>query len=371
MSDSNDVDPGMAADWAAANADVGDSEGGEETTSEEISEETVESAEGSEETGETSDEDVDAELAEDLEETDEDAETVDPAAELENFKKLAEKLGFAVNDKGVTKRDLAAFTDKKRRTFAQIEKQKAEFQRQVSEAQAHFAQREQPISAFMKALEDQDLDEVARIAGFKDGWNELQGYQLKRAQDPSYHEVTKIKKEREAEKAELERQRTELEARQKEENRVRGLQQYKMNLSKTAAESKDILAKTMHDDRMFIETVFSVQKDLLDPLTGRTVSIEAALDVELPNGKTLRQNLKAHYDKLASVFGGKTVAPTKGDNGAGMKSSKVKKAAEAPVAKVAPKTVVRKPAKRTERDELNDELAMFARKMSSEAKKSK
>lgn len=368
----NDVDPGMAEDWAAANADVGDSEGGDESVEVEESVETGEEVESSE--GGSDEEEVDSELAEAPDESDEEdgeGEAVDPAAELENFKKLAEKLGFTLNGNEVTKRALAAFADKKRRTFAQIEKQKAEFQRQVSEAQAHFAQREQPISAFMKALEDQDLDEVARIAGFKDGWNELQGYQLKRAQDPSYHEVQKIRKEREAEKAELERKNAELEARQKEESRVRGLQQYKMNLSKAASESKDPLAKTMFDDRMFIETVFSVQRDLLDPLTGKTVSVEAALDVELPNGKTLRQNLKAHYDKLASVFGGKTVAPTKGDNGAGMKSSKVKKVAEAPAAKVAPKTVVRKQAKRSEREELNAELAMFARKMGAEAKKSK
>jgi hypothetical protein len=141
-----------------------------------------------------------------------------------------------------------------------------------------------------------------------------------------------------------------------------------LNLSKTAANSKDPLAKTMHDDRMFIETVYSVQRDLIDPMTGKTVSIEEALDVELPNGKTLRQNLKAHYDKLASVFGGSAVAPNVKDNPSGLKTPKSKHKQE-PMVTSATKVVTKKPIKKSEREELNDELQMFARKMAAEGKK--
>lgn len=367
------TDPGMAEDWAAANADVDGAEGGDDEASAEVEEVVEASEEGGEDSVDESDADLDPELAEALAEGEGDEnetkEGGDPAADLETLKKLAEKLGLIVNDKGVTKRDIAAFTDKKRRVLNKLNQDRQEFNRQVEAAKAHFGEREKPLSAFQQALENQDLDGLAKIAGFEN-WNALQAVQLKRLEDPSYHEIQKLKAEREAERVAKEKAEAEHRARLEAENRSRGIQNYKLNLSKAAAASKDPLAKTMHDDRMFIETIYSVQKDLVDPLTGKTVSIEEALDVELPNGKTLRQNLKAHYEKLASVYGGKTSAPAVKDNPGGTKLAKTQKK-EPAVTKSAAKVVTRKPAKKSEQEELNDELALFAKKMQSESRKSK
>jgi hypothetical protein len=369
MSD-NDVDPGMAEDWAAATAEIDTAEGGDEEVVETSEESVDETADTSEETSEEGAEDIDPELADARAEgeDDEEGEAADPAAELETFKKMAEKLGFAVNDKGVTKRDLAAFADKKRRTFNKLNQDRQELNRQWEYAKSQLEEEKRPLASFLQALESQDLDGLAKIAGFQD-WNDLQGVQLKRMNDPSYHEIQKLKQEREAERAAREKAEAEHKARLEAENRNRGIQNYKLNLSKTAAASKDPLAKVMHDDRMFVETVYSVQRDLIDPMTGKTVSIEEALDVELPNGKTLRQNLKAHYEKLSSVFGGKTSAPAVKDNPAGMKTAKVKGGEAKPVVKTATKTVVKKAPKKSESEELLDEMNMFARKMQAETKK--
>lgn len=355
----NDVDANMADDWAAAEAEI---DGAEETV-----EETVEDLA---EAVETDDSDVDPELAEALAETEEgeeETEASDPAKDMEALKKLAEKLGLTVNDKGLTKRDLAAFTDKKRRLHSQYVKRNAELDQKVHQFNDYVRQKEAPLTAFQQALQAQDLDGIAKIAGFE-SWNDLQAVQLKRMSDPGYHEVSELKKTLEKERQEKERQIAEQTARQAENERAQKLHNYKIELSKQAEASKDPLAKAMAQDRMFVETVFSVQKDLVDPLTGKTVSVEEALDVELPNGRTLRQNLKAHYDRLVAVFG-KPEAPAIKDNPAGLKNAKTKEIAPAQGTKPAVKKSLVTKKVRSERENDLAELNAFARQMAAVAKK--
>jgi hypothetical protein len=369
-----------SADWAAAVAEVEAAGGGaeeeveetsEETTdesTEETSEETADEAEGEDDDSEESDEDSE-------EESEEAPEKVAADKELATLKKLAEKHGFVLNDKGITKRDVAAFTDKKRRLNQKFVKERTEL---INDYNARVAQVDQvraPFEAFNKALQENDLDELAKIAGFE-GWNELQADRLKTMNDPNYQRMRALEKERNEEKAAREREKQEHERRLQQQEQQRALQEYHINLSRKAAASEDPLAKAMHDDPLFIKTIVSLQKDLIDPLTRKTVSIEQALDYELPNGKTLRTNLEERYKRLHGVFGAKGM-PIATDDASKLKGSSKKKLVEEddedeeekPVVKKKKQKVTKESKRRDEEEDETDLIRLFARQMDAAKKK--
>jgi hypothetical protein len=368
-----------SADWAAAVAEVEAAGGGAEEEVEETAEETAEetSEESTEEEAEDDDsEESDDDSEEESEESEEAPEKVAADKELATLKKLAEKHGFVLNDKGITKRDVAAFTDKKRRLNQKFVKERTEL---INDYNARVAQVDQvraPFEAFNKALQENDLDELAKIAGFE-GWNELQADRLKTMNDPTYQKMRALEKERNEEKAAREREKQEHERRvaQAEQNRL--MQEYHINLSRKAAASKDPLAKAMHDDPLFIKTIVSLQKDLIDPLTRKTVSIEQALDYELPNGKTLRTNLEERYKRLHGVFGAKGM-PIATDDASKLKGSSKKKVVEEddedeeeakPVVKKKKQKVTKESKQRDEDEDETALIRMFAKQMDAELKK--
>jgi hypothetical protein len=373
-----------SADWAAAVAEVEAAGGGAEEEVEETSEETEE--ESTEETSEEAsdgEEDEEDDEEEESEESDEDPEeeseeTPEKVAvdkELATLKKLAEKHGFVLNDKGITKRDVAAFTDKKRRLNQKFVKERTELIQDYNARVAQVDQVRAPFEAFNKALQENDLDELAKIAGFE-GWNELQADRLKTMNDPNYQRMRALEKERNEEKAAREREKQEHERRLQQQEQQRALQEYHINLSRKAAASKDPLAKAMHDDPLFIKTIVSLQKDLIDPLTRKTVSIEQALDYELPNGKTLRTNLEERYKRLHGVFGTKG-QPIVTDDASKLKGSSKKKLVEEddedeeekPVVKKKKQKVTKESKQRSDDENETDLIRMFAKQMDAELKK--
>jgi hypothetical protein len=370
-----------SADWAAAVAEVEAAGGGAEEEVEETAEETAE--ETSEESTEEEASDVEEDEEEESEESDEDAdeeteEAPEKAAadeELAQLKKLAEKHGFVLNDKGITKRDVAAFTDKKRRLNQKFVKERTELIKDYNSRVAQLEPIRAPFEAFNKALQENDLDELAKIAGFE-GWNDLQAERLKTMNDPNYQKMRAIEKERNEEKAAREREKQEHERRMQQQEQQRALQEYHINLSRKAAASKDPLAKAMHDDPLFIKTIVSLQKDLIDPLTRKTVSIEQALDYELPNGKTLRTNLEERYKRLHGVFGAKGM-PIATDDASKLKGSSKKKLVEEddedeeekPVVKKKKQKVTKESKQRSDDENETDLIRMFAKQMDAELKK--
>lgn len=388
MENDDQISIDTSADWAAAVAEVEAAGGGvdeeadaSEETTEESTEETSEETTEEPSDGEEDEESEDSEESEDEDsDSDEEASPEKAAAdkELAQLKKLAEKHGFVLNDKGITKRDIAAFTDKKRRLNQKYVKERTEMIQDYNSRVAQVEQIRAPFEAFNKALQENDLDELAKIAGFE-GWNELQADRLKTMNDPNYQRMRALEKERNEEKAARERERQENERRAAMAEQQRALNEYHMTLSRKAAASKDPLAKAMHDDPLFIKTIVSLQKDLIDPLTRKTVSIEQALDYELPNGKTLRTNLEERYKRLHGVFGAKGM-PIETNDASKLKGSSKKKVVEEeddeeeevkPVVKKK-KPKVTKESKRREDDEDETSLIrMFARQMDAELKKGK
>jgi hypothetical protein len=135
----------------------------------------------------------------------------------------------------------------------------------------------------------------------------------------------------------------------------------------------------MHDDPLFIKTIVSLQKDLIDPLTRKTVSIEQALDYELPNGKTLRTNLEERYKRLHGVFGAKGMAIAK-EHASKLKGSSKKKVVdeddedeeeEKPVVKKKKLKVTKESKQRDEDEDETSLIRMFAAQMDRELKKKK
>jgi hypothetical protein len=371
-----------SADWAAAVAEVEAAGGGVEEEVEETSEETTEESteEASEETadeaeGEDDDDDSEESDEDSDEESEEAPEKVAADKELATLKKLAEKHGFVLNDKGITKRDVAAFTDKKRRLNQKFVKERTELIQDYNARVAQVDQVRAPFEAFNKALQENDLDELAKIAGFE-GWNELQADRLKTMNDPNYQRMRALEKERNEEKAAREREKQEHDRRVAQAEQQRALQEYHINLSRKAAASKDPLAKAMHDDPLFIKTIVSLQKDLIDPLTRKTVSIEQALDYELPNGKTLRTNLEERYKRLHGVFGTKG-QPIVTDDASKLKGSSKKKLVEEddedeeekPVVKKKKQKVTKESKQRSDDENETDLIRMFAKQMDAELKK--
>jgi hypothetical protein len=224
----------------------------------------------------------------------------------------------------------------------------------------------QPVEAFFKALEENDLDRIAQIAGFE-GWNELQADRLKTMNDPNHQRMKKMERELREKNEAAEREKREFEARKQQDEQQRKMAAYRQGLSQKAAESKDSLAKAMHDDPLFINTIMSLQRDLIDPLTGKTVSLEQALDYELPNGKTLRKNLQERYQRLHGVFGTKGAPPEVSD------PSKLKGTVKknAPVVATTKKKVkvTKESLRRDDEESDNDLIAKFARQMDVERKK--
>jgi hypothetical protein len=358
------ADPDMMADWAASVAEVEAAGTAVSDDTEEVIEETADegeetSAETEESAEETLDEDSEETADEDVEEDEEASEETPEkltAKELDQLKKLAEKHGFVINDKGISKRDIAAFTDKKRRLVSQFNAEKQKLHSEVIAYRDQVEQEAGPYKQFLAGLQGKDPDALAQTAGYKD-WNELQGDYLKNLTDPGHQKMKELQKRLDDEQAEKKRLQAQAEQENLERTKRQALINYKLNLSKTASESKDPLAKVMFDDRLFIDTVFSVQKDSVDPLTGKTITLEEALDTPLPNGKTLRQNLEHHYKKLAGVFGGSTKAPDVQQNTAGQKASAPKKAA----------VVVPKKKKSTRELSDNELVQLYARKMKAAA----
>ncbi len=381
MENDDQISIDTSADWAAAVAEVEAAGGGAEEEVEETAEETAEetSEESTEEEASDGEEDEEEESEESDEDSEEESEEAPEKAvadkELATLKKLAEKHGFVLNDKGITKRDVAAFTDKKRRLNQKFVKERTELIQDYNARVAQVDQVRAPFEAFNKALQENDLDELAKIAGFE-GWNELQADRLKTMNDPNYQRMRTLEKERNEEKAAREREKQEHERRVAQAEQQRALQEYHINLSRKAAASKDPLAKAMHDDPLFIKTIVSLQKDLIDPLTRKTVSIEQALDYELPNGKTLRTNLEERYKRLHGVFGTKG-QPIVTDDASKLKGSLKSKKVEEEDDEEEEKPVVKKKKQKVtkeskQRDEDEDETAlirMFARQMDAEKKK--
>jgi hypothetical protein len=191
-------------------------------------------------------------------------------------------------------------------------------------------------------------------------WNILQAQLLERVADPHYREIQELKASLQAEKEEKAQAEKAERERRAHMQRAQAIQNIKSGIAAEAKAAKEPLLSALSDDPLFVDTLYALQAKNYDEVTQTTVSLEEALDEPLPNGRTLREEMRGQYERLAKVFGQAPAPAPKAPAAAPAKAPK----AEATVSKHAPKAaaapVVKDPStgrfqKRTDRREETDE----------------
>ncbi len=274
-----------------------------------------------------------------------------PAATTElskdDFLALAKKHGFELDRAGrVTTAERHKFREEKRQQAEQIEQRARGYQQQLQSymaeldhKQAEFAARESRSSSFEKAIEAGDFDAVAVAAGRKD-WQSLQQEMLDRVSDPTYKKMVELERWKEQEEKQKEEQQRAWQ-RQQEEQREQQAQveqrkveaDYKGSLSASMANSKDPIVAAMHDDPVFIETMFQYQRKYLDRESGTVPSPEALIRRDEGG---VRASLEKLYTRLGKALGAPSTPPAREEAEASPEATKTA-ALSAPAPKAPPK----------------------------------
>lgn len=266
------------------------------------------------------------EPAEETEEETEEEEKSKPAATTElskdDFLALAKKHGFELDRAGrVTTAERHKFREEKRQETATIERRAAEveqrakgYQAQLQQYMAEIDAKQTRSSAFEKAIESGDFDAVAVAAGRKD-WQSLQQEMLDRVSDPTYKQMVELQNWKEQqEKQEQERQQQW--KRQQEQHQEQLAQQeqqkvertYKDSLSAQMATSKDPIVAAMHDDPVFVESIFQYQRKHFDAETATAPSPEALIRRDEGGVRTAIEKL---YTRLGKALGAPSTPPAR------------------------------------------------------------
>jgi hypothetical protein len=238
------------------------------------------------------------------------AETGD-SAELAQLKALTKKLNFKIEDGRVTVAERVKFRQERREAQQRLESLQTEL---LDKVKAQHGEVEPFINA-AKRFDESDWDGFAAELGKRKGhawkgWDDLQKHLMNTMADPSYQVVQELKrKEQERDAAEQRRQTAEKETtanRQKQE----AIANYQKGLAQEASGSEDPIAKALADDPAFIRAVYQIQDAHYDRTNDSTVTLEEALDLPPPGGKTpLRAQLKSMYERLHKAFGGEATLP--------------------------------------------------------------
>jgi hypothetical protein len=223
------------------------------------------------------------------------------------FEALAKKLGIKVENGVVKPSERIAWENAKLRAEQGIAKARHEAEQMRAEAESSLKSnpRVQKAEAIMTAYEAGDPDGFAAALGAKD-FNEFQQSFLRRLADPNYGELRKLQQWKEQQEAE----RVKLEAQQREQHQQQQVQQaertYMSTLSQTCKASSNPLVAAMHDDPLFLQAVYRIQKKHWNPEQQKTVSVEEAIQ------EGLETELKSLHDRLSRGFGGGSPAAEPG-----------------------------------------------------------
>lgn len=238
------------------------------------------------------------------------------SAELskEDFLALAKKHGFELDRAGrVTTAERHKFREEKRQETAALEQRAREVEQRAAgykqQLQAYMAEidgRNSRISAFEKAIEAGDFDAAAAATGRKD-WQALQQEMLDRVSDPTYKQLIEMQRWKE-QKEQEETQRQQQWQRQQEEQRQQAAENerlqaqatYKQSLSQQMANSRDPIVAAMHDDPVFIETIFNYQRKHFDPESNTFPSPEALIRRDEGG---IRASLEKLHARLGKALG--------------------------------------------------------------------
>lgn len=206
-------------------------------------------------------------------------------------------------DEPVKPSERAEFREYKRQQRELIAKERAELEKQKQEFTGTHGERLTKAESILKAIEAGDPEGFAQAVGTKD-FNEFQESFIKRLADPNYKELRELQKWREDQQKQAEQQKKDQETQEANRQRAELRSKWLGDLTEKGKTSKDRVAQAMADDPMFLNVVFEIQKAHWDDSSKSTVSLEEAIDRGLPGHKTtLREELKALYDRLGKAFG--------------------------------------------------------------------
>ena len=219
------------------------------------------------------------------------------------FEALAKKLGVKIDGGAVKPSERIAWENAKARAESGLAAREAKAQQMLSEAESALKSnpRLQKADAIINAYEAGDPDGFAAALGAKD-FNEFQQSFLRRLADPNYGELRKLQQWKEQQEAE----RVKTEEQSREQQRHQQIQQaertYMSTLSQTCKASSNPLVAAMHDDPLFLQAVYRIQKKHWNPEQQKTVSVEEAIQ------EGLESELRSLHGRLSRGFGGGVAA---------------------------------------------------------------
>lgn len=221
--------------------------------------------------------------------------------DLTTLKSLAEKLGLEVHGDKVSLKERTEFRDWKKRQQEQLTLKEQQLQGELEKAYSTHKGDIDWAKDLKAAKENGDYQKIASLLEAKD-WDDLQRHVVAQLTDPNYKKLRELEAWKE-ETAKKEAAAQEAREREAEENkRAQETQRYRNSLVESMKGSKHGLLTAMHDDPIFANTVFAIQKANWD---GETVlSPEQTLKLSPPgSNRSFEEEMKSLYDKLHSYFG--------------------------------------------------------------------
>ena len=216
------------------------------------------------------------------------------------FEALAKKLGFAIEGSSVSVEERAEWRRAKAREKEAIARERAEWEK-TKQTTPEQVEKVGKADKILAALDAGDPDGFAQATGFKD-FNEFQQSFIKRLADPNYMELRKLQQWKEQKEQREREQEAEGLNRAEQAKRAKAYSEYMSDLTEKCKASSNPLVAAMHDDPLFLQAVYNVQKDHWDPDKQQTVPVEEAIRIAARGGQSLESELKGLLERLKKGF---------------------------------------------------------------------
>lgn len=229
-----------------------------------------------------------------------------PEQKLETLRTLAKDLGLVIDDNKVVANERAELRIAKRDHQRRVEEEQRGLVEQYNQAVAAIQPELDKARAVMKALDEGDADELAKLAGAKD-WNEAQERFIAKMTDPNWKKIRDLERQVEADKREKTEHEQRLQQQSEHNKKLVAERTYQTDLAKAMKQSQDPICRELSDDPAFVNAIFQIQRENWDG--SETVTAEQALKMAVKGAPmSVREELEQHYRRLHKVFGAAVAA---------------------------------------------------------------
>lgn len=248
---------------------------------------------------------------------------------------IARKSGYKLDGQTVSVKERADFREWQRQAKKTLEDRERAISDQLGSKAKELEAEIQLGKALREAHARGDYDGVAKALGVEN-WEALQGDFIKRLADPNHQRLMDLeKREREREEG-AQKQRELYEQQQRQAQHEAIVRNDKIRISGAMKESENRMARELSDLPDVVNMVHAVLLHHQDPATGRTISLDDAMNKPLPGGSVaISVILRQWHERLAKAFAAGEAAPTLQASAAATEAAKPKGKTE-PAPKVAP-----------------------------------